>query len=119
MTPTKAGTSARCADHVIHNGTGYFVEVPPDANADYDEQILATLKSLDDEMAAAGTDRSQLLLVHIYLTDIDTVARFNAHWDAWLGGAKPPVRACVQPAKLADSRYVVELVATVAIPPAH
>lgn len=116
MTPVKAGSSARCADHVIHNHTGYFVEVPPDAGADFDTQVLATFASLDDEMAAAGTDRSQLLMVHIYLTDIGQIDRFNAHWDAWLDGARPPVRACVEPARLADSGYAVELVATAAIP---
>ncbi|MGB0867409.1 MAG: RidA family protein [Granulosicoccaceae bacterium] len=116
MNLSKAGNSRRCADHVVHNGVGYFVEVPPDASADFETQVLATLKSLDEEMAAAGTDRTKLLLVHIYLTDIANIDRFNLHWDTWLDGAKPPVRACVEPAKLADPLYAVELVATVAIP---
>lgn len=116
MEVTKAGSGTRCSDHVIHNNTGYFVEVPPNAEADFDTQVLETLASLDAEMQAAGTERSQLLMVHIYLTDIGEIAQFNAHWDAWLDGAKPPMRACVEPAKLANANYVVELVATAAIP---
>lgn len=116
MSLSKAGTGVRCSAHVVHNDTGYFVEVPPNADADFDTQVLETLASLDDEMKDAGTERSQLLMVHIYLTDISKVAQFNVHWDAWLNGAKPPMRACVEPAKLANPKYVVELVATAAIP---
>ncbi len=116
MTMIKAGNGVRCSAHVEHNGIGYFVEVPPNADADFVTQVRETLQSLDAEMRDAGTERSQLLMVHIYLTDIARIAEFNVIWDAWLDGAKPPMRACVEPAKLANPKYVVELVANAAVP---
>jgi enamine deaminase RidA (YjgF/YER057c/UK114 family) len=115
MTLIKSGDRVRSSNHIIHNDTGYFVKIPPNPDADFEAQILATFASLDSEMEAAGTDRSKLLMVHIYLTDISRVAEFNVHWDAWLDGAKPPMRACVQPAKLANPKYLLELVATAAM----
>ncbi|MGB0867216.1 MAG: RidA family protein [Granulosicoccaceae bacterium] len=115
MALIKSGERVRSSNHVIHNDTGYFVKIPPNPDEDFEAQIRATLTSLDDEMEQAGTHRANMLMVHIYLADIDRVAEFNGHWDTWLDGAKPPMRACVQPAKLANPKYMLELVVTAAM----
>ncbi len=111
----RAGNSSRCADHIVHNSIGYFVEVPPNANADFATQVKETFASLDAELSNAGTDKSKLLMVTIYLPNIDNITEFNTFWDQWLEGLRPPVRACVEVSRLADQGYGLELAVTAAV----
>lgn len=114
MTITRTGTNRRWADTVIHNEVLYVVEVPTNVDADIAVQTAEVLASLDDTLTGAGTDRSHLLMVTIFLADIGEIDRFNAVWDAWVPEGAAPVRACVE-ARLANPRYRVELQVTAAI----
>jgi enamine deaminase RidA (YjgF/YER057c/UK114 family) len=72
------------------------------------EQTADILVQLDATLAKAGTSRSRLLSVQIWLADIATWAEMNTAWDAWVDKANLPARATVE-AKLADPRYKVEI----------
>jgi enamine deaminase RidA (YjgF/YER057c/UK114 family) len=72
------------------------------------EQTADILAQLDADLAKAGSDKSQLLSVQVWLTDIGTWAEMNTAWDAWVDKASLPARATVE-AKLADPRYKVEI----------
>jgi enamine deaminase RidA (YjgF/YER057c/UK114 family) len=108
VTITRIGTTARWSDLVIHGGVLYLVEVPSGVQGDITEQTREVLASLDESLAAAGSDRRHLLMVTIYLADITELDRFNAVWDAWVPAGSAPVRACVQ-AALANPGYRLEL----------
>ena len=64
-------------------------------------------------MISAGSDKSRLLQVTIYLADISEIDAMNALWDDWVPAGCAPVRACVQ-AKLANPGYRIEVVVVAA-----
>jgi enamine deaminase RidA (YjgF/YER057c/UK114 family) len=72
------------------------------------EQTADILAQLDVDLAKAGSDKSKLLSVQIWLTDIGSWAEMNTAWDAWVDPANLPARATVE-ARLADPRYKVEI----------
>ncbi|HEX6735679.1 MAG TPA: RidA family protein [Azonexus sp.] len=114
MSIVRHGVTRRYADSVVHGGTVYLVEVPPDLEAGIAAQTEGLLASLDRLLAQAGSDRSHLLMVTIYLADMADYAAMNAVWDAWLPAGCAPARACVE-ARLADPRMRVEMALTAAL----
>ena len=109
------GTTRRYSDSVVHNGTIYLVEVPSNLDADITEQTQNLLAGVERLLAQAGSDKSRLLMVTIYLADMADYDGMNAIWDAWLPNGHAPARACVQ-ARLAKPEYRVEIVLTAAAP---
>jgi enamine deaminase RidA (YjgF/YER057c/UK114 family) len=77
------------------------------------EQTRDVLGQIDAHLAAAGTDRSRLLSVSVWLSDISTFAEMNRAYDEWLDRANMPVRATVE-AKLAKPAWKVEIAAIAA-----
>lgn len=114
MSIIRHGVTRRYADSVVHGGTVYLVEVPPDLEADVTAQTSGLLASADRLLAQAGSDRSHLLMVTIYLADMADYAAMNTVWDDWLPAGCAPARACVE-ARLADPRMRVEMVFTAAL----
>lgn len=113
MNIERFGTTARFSDVVVHGGTVYLVEVPDNPGADITAQTTHMLASVDRLLAQAGSDRSRLLMVTLYLRDMADYAAMNAVWDAWVPAGTAPVRACVQ-AALANPELRVEIVLTAA-----
>lgn len=85
------------AGHVAHN---------PDAGVR--EQTREILESIDRHLAAAGTDKSKLISMQVWLADITHFDEMNAAWDAWVDPDNLPTRATVE-AKLASHVYKVEI----------
>ncbi len=81
---------------VEHNGVVYTVVTAPDVSADFKSQTQQALEQLDANLAEAGTDKSCLLSVTIYITDMSKKPILNAVWDAWIGPYNWPQRACVE-----------------------
>jgi enamine deaminase RidA (YjgF/YER057c/UK114 family) len=108
------GTTRRFSDSVVHNGTVYLVEVPANPEAGIVAQMENLLASVERLLLQAGSDKSRLLMVTIYLTDMADYEAMNTVWDAWLPERCAPARACVQ-ARLANADYRVELALTAAL----
>lgn len=108
------GTTRRFSDSVAYGGTVYLVEVPSNLDADITAQTENLLASVDGLLVRAGSARSRLVMATIYLADMADYDAMNAVWDAWVPAGCAPARACVQ-AKLANSKYRVELALTAAI----
>lgn len=105
----------RYSDMAIHNGTAYLAgQIPEDATQDIRGQTRQVLACIDTLLARAGTDKTKLLMVQIYLRDISDIAAMNEVWDAWVPAHHTPPRATVQ-AHLADAAWRIEVVATAAI----
>lgn len=113
MNIERHGTSHRYSDFVAHNGTVYLVEVPTTLDADIATQTREVLASVEALLAKAGSDKTRLLLVTIYLADMADYTAMNAVWDAWIAAGTAPSRACVQ-ARLANPGWRVEMVVTAA-----
>ena len=114
MDITRLGTTRRWSDQVIHQGIVYTVEVASSVDADVEIQTREVLAQLAAGLEKAGSSKSRLLSVTIWLTDIDNLPVFNRIWDDWVPEGCAPSRACVQ-ARLAHPGYLVEIQATAAV----
>lgn len=109
----RIGVTKRWSDAVLHGGTAYFVEVADDPQQSIRGQVTQVLNQIDSRLAIIGSDRTRLLQVQIFLSDLAEGAILNELWDAWVPAGHAPARACVQ-AGLAPG-YQVEMVITAAL----
>jgi enamine deaminase RidA (YjgF/YER057c/UK114 family) len=102
--------TARMNQMVAYNGLVFTAGQVAEENAgnSVTEQTSEILRNIDSLLAEAGTDKSRILSVTIYLADIASFAEMNAVWDAWVAADGKPVRATVE-ARLAGPQYAVEI----------
>ncbi len=79
-----------------------------DLNGDIQAQTAEVLKTIDKQLAKAGSDKSKILFANVWLSDIRIREQMNLAWQAWADPAQLPARATVE-AKLADPRMLVEI----------
>ena len=102
-------SGARMSRIVIHNRTVYLCgQVAQDPTSDVTGQTAQALAKVDGLLAQAGTDKSKLLSVTVYLADIGDFDAMNQAWDAWVPSGAAPARATVE-AKLASPDLRVEV----------
>jgi enamine deaminase RidA (YjgF/YER057c/UK114 family) len=116
MTITHIGAGARYSKAVAHGNVVYLAgqvaeKAAAQSVAEQTEEVLATIDSL---LAEAGTDKTKLLSVTIWLADMAGFGEMNAVWDKWVVPGHAPARATVE-AKLASHRYKVEIAAIAAL----
>jgi enamine deaminase RidA (YjgF/YER057c/UK114 family) len=105
----------RLSEMAVYNGVAYLAgQVAGDASQDIAGQTRQVLAAIDALLARAGTDKSRLLRVEIFLADLADFAAMNEVWDAWVTKDQAPPRATVQ-ARLARPQWKVEMVATAAV----
>lgn len=109
----RQGTTRRYSDFVVHADTVYLVEVPQTAGADIATQTRELLASVEQLLQRAGSDKSRLLQVTLYLREIGDIAAVNAIWDDWVPPGTAPARACVE-ARLADPGWRIEAIVVAA-----
>ena len=77
-------SNQRLSRIVIHGETVYLAGVTSSAAGGIAEQTRDVLAKIDGYLAQAGTDKSRLLSVQIWLKDIDRdFAGMNAVWAEW------------------------------------
>ena len=59
-------------------------------------------------LAQAGSDKTRLLMVTIYLRHIDDAVAVNRIWDRWVPQGSAPVRVCVE-GKLRHREALLEI----------
>lgn len=105
----------RLSEMAIHNGTIYLAgQVPEDADLDIEGQTRQVLAAIDALLARAGSDKTKLLMVQIFIADLADFDGMNRAWDAWVPEGQTPPRATVQ-AALARPGWKIEIVATAAV----
>lgn len=116
MTITRIGAGKRMSKAVVHNGVAYLAGiVSEDAKGkSVKEQTADILAQIDAILKDAGTDKTMLLKVNIWLTDIDTWDEMNEAWDAWVVPGQVPARATVE-SRLAGPGYDVEIMVEAAV----
>ena len=73
------------------------------------QQTREILATINRALAAAGSDKTNILTATIYLADIATYTEMNAEWDAWAANGHTPARATLK-AKLPVSAHAVIIV---------
>jgi enamine deaminase RidA (YjgF/YER057c/UK114 family) len=116
MTITRINPGVRYSSVVVHNHTAYLAgQVPKTmAGKSVAEQTTEVLGFIDAALASAGTDKSRLLSVNVYLSDISTFAEMNTAYDKWVDKANMPARVTVE-AKIANPLENVEISALAAV----
>ncbi len=115
MTINRFENGPRMSQLVTHNGLAYIAgQVPYDYDASIEEQTRQVLKKIDGFLKMAGTNKSKLLSVDVYLPHITDFDRMNEIYDAWIDPENPPARVCSE-ARLASPELRVEMKAVAAI----
>ena len=100
---------------IVHNGLAFLAgQAANDPSGDIREQAREAFAKVDDMLAQAGSDKTHVLSVTIWLTDMADYDGFNEVWDQWIVQGQSPARACAQVA-LHDPRLRVELIVTAAV----
>ena len=109
MKINRVSPGPRMSRAVVHGDTIYLAgHVSADATLGVRGQTQAVLERIEQVLADAGSNKSKLLSVQIWLADISTFEEMNEVYDAWVDHANPPARATVE-AKLASPDYLVEI----------
>lgn len=109
--------SDRYSEMAVFQNVAYLAgQVADDATQGITGQTRQVLAMVDQLLAEAGTDKTHLLMVQIYLADLVDYDAMNAVWDAWVPRGHAPPRATVQ-ARLARPEWKIEIVVTAAVPP--
>ncbi|MBK1615107.1 hypothetical protein CKO44_16690 [Rubrivivax gelatinosus] len=105
----------RLSEMAVHNGVCYLAgQVAADDSQDIAGQTRQVLAAIDALLARAGSDKSRLLMVQIFIADLADFPAMNEVWEAWLPEGDAPPRATVQ-AALARPGWKVEMVVTAAL----
>lgn len=114
---TRFHVGARLSESAVFNGVVYLAGMVPEAgDTDIEGQTRDVLNQIEQRLREAGSDKSRLLRVQIYLSNIDDIQAMNNVWDAWVTPGNTPPRATVE-ARLANPNYKIEVVATAAVNP--
>jgi enamine deaminase RidA (YjgF/YER057c/UK114 family) len=115
MSIERIDPGVRFAGAVVHGGLVYLAgHVSHDPSLGVRDQTAEILAAIDAHLAAAGSDKSKLLTVSVWLSDIATFDEMNAAWDAWVDREHLPARATVE-ARLAAPGYKVEIAGIAAL----
>lgn len=105
----------RMSQAVACNGMLYIAgQVADTGTATVEVQTEEVLAKIDALLAEAGSDKSKLVAVNVYLPNIADFDRMNSVYDVWVDRANPAARACIE-ARLADSDLRVEITAIAAL----
>lgn len=101
----------RMSQAVTCNGFVFIAgQVARNRKAGISEQTADVLAVIDGLLAEAGSTRSKLVAVNVFLPNISDFDAMNAVYDAWIDPENPPARACVE-ARLADPDLRIEITA--------
>ncbi len=107
---TRYESTGRLSKVVVANGIAFLSGLTAkDRSASVREQTADILSQIDTYLSLAGTAKSKLLKVNIWLRDLSDFGEMNAAWDAWIDPTEAPARATVQ-SSLADG-ILVEIMA--------
>ncbi|SOE50731.1 Enamine deaminase RidA, house cleaning of reactive enamine intermediates, YjgF/YER057c/UK114 family [Burkholderia sp. OK233] len=112
---TRHDRNHRRSRAVVHGNTLYIGgQIGTDLDEDITTQTRQALEQVDRLLAAAGTNRTKLLSVTLWIKSMDDFNAMNAVWDAWIDTDEPPARCCGR-VEMANPRILFEITAVAAI----
>ncbi len=98
-----------------HGGIVYLAGLAADdLSQDVRGQTKQTLAIIDRILTQAGSDKTKLLRVEVWLADMENFDAMNAVYQAWLDPQNVPARVCVE-SRLGDDAAQVEIMVTAAV----
>lgn len=109
MTIQRLHVGKRLSEAAVYNNTIYLAgQVAEDNSQDITGQTKQVLAAIDKLLAEAGSDKTKLLQVTIFIADMKDFPGMNAVWDEWVVQGATPPRATIE-AKLAKPAWKVEM----------
>jgi len=108
------GAFANRSRGVIYGGLVWMLATARDKVPDVGRQMADALAEIDAQLAAAGTDRTRVLTVDVYLADMGRKAEMDAAWTRWVVPGHAPRRMTVE--TRLDGGDLVEVVVLAALP---
>jgi enamine deaminase RidA (YjgF/YER057c/UK114 family) len=93
---------------VVHSGVIHAVATAPVKSTSVYDQTRQCLDFIDESLAMAGSDKSRIITVIVYLSDMTQKREMNRAWEEWVNPLHAPMRACIGAALEAGD--LVELV---------
>lgn len=110
MTVQRMHVSPRFSEIAISGNLVHLAgQLASDLSLDIRGQTQQTLAAIDSFLTDAGTNKSHILSVMIFLKDIENdYAGMNEIWDAWCSDIQALPRTCVE-AKMYKPEVLVEM----------
>ena len=107
----------RYSEIVIHNNIVYLSGQVPWNFEDYDFPMQAeeVFNSVEQQLIKAGSDKSKILSLTIYLRDPDDYEMMNTVFDKWMPNGCAPTRATICNVKFPNPKWQIEVVTIAAI----
>ena len=99
---------------VIHDGTVYLTGQVAQPGQSAAGQMREVLGKIDDLLTKAGSDKTRILHVQMWLDDVRDFDEVNEVWDAWMPKEHAPARSSGQ-GRMAKPGMLVELIVTAAL----
>jgi enamine deaminase RidA (YjgF/YER057c/UK114 family) len=97
MTIRRIRTERRLSQVVEHGQTIYMSgQVADDTSGDVRSQTRQILQKIDVLLAEAGSDKTKLLAVNIWMSSAADFAAMSEVWEAWVPDGSAPARTTVQ-----------------------
>lgn len=100
---------------VAHGGFIWTLATARDKVQDIGKQTTDCLEQIDAQLVAAGTDKSRLIKVEVYLVDMKRKHEMDEAWTRWVDHANPPMRMAIETGLQGED--LVEVVCLAALPP--
>ena len=84
----------RFSEAVVCDGVVYISgQVDLARNRDPKVQTAEVLKTIDDLLAKAGSDKEHILRCTVYLSNMGYFSEMNQAWEEWVSKTNPPARS--------------------------
>jgi len=90
-------------------------QVPKNPEGGIEAQTKDVLKTIDELLAQAGSDKTRMLSAQLFLKNLADFKTVNAIWAEWLKDSPKPARATIQ-AELVNPDWLIEIAVTAAQP---
>jgi enamine deaminase RidA (YjgF/YER057c/UK114 family) len=114
MNIERIGVGPRMSQAVKAGSLVFLAGQVADVKGSVTEQTESILSKIDALLSKAGSDKTRIISVNIWLSDIATFPQMNAVWDKWVPAGHTPARATVE-ARLASAEYKVEIAVVAAV----
>jgi enamine deaminase RidA (YjgF/YER057c/UK114 family) len=102
----------RYSEIVIHNNTVYLSGQVPwlCENDNFTKQTEEVFRLIDEQLARAGSDKTKLLSLRIYIKDPNNYELMNSVFDNWIPDGCAPTRATIGNVIFPNPKWEIEVV---------
>lgn len=110
----RLGTKPTYSEAVIHNNTVYLSGQVPWATASQsiEAQTKEVFDLVDLQLQLAGSDKSKILSMQIFLKDPQDYSEMNKVFTQWIPDGFAPARNTICGVKFPNSEWAIEVVVT-------